>query len=402
MAGFRRSRQRRRAPWWWRYRLALVAGGVALAALVIILAIVAHNRPRGGDQAVSALARQNPTQAEVPSPTEVPSPAPTVVPLAATASPAPLGASAAERALTRPAATAPGFLPVFGRANTEEKVVAITVDDCFQAENLRAMVDAALENGAKLTIFPIGENVLRTAQAEVLKYAWEHGFELENHTFTHNGLYACSDAELAAEVYKQQLALSSVLGVEYQCHFLRPLGGSASWDQRIHAYAGQLGYYGIAHWSGSSGSGTVSDRKLAEQLQPGVIFLFHTTDKDRDKLVRFIPWVIAQGYQLVTLNELFGYPENETAPLTKDIRAYEIPPLQPYERVYVPYKKPSYAYGVYLLQEKLIEMGYLSGEPDGIYGGQCVAAVQKYQKDHGLEQTGVADAELQRQIFEGN
>jgi hypothetical protein len=68
--------------------------------------------------------------------------------------------------------------------------------------------------------------------------------ELENHTFTHNGLYRCSDEEMAQEVYMQQLALSHILGVEYQCHFLRPKGGDARRDQRMQVYAEQLGCLG--------------------------------------------------------------------------------------------------------------------------------------------------------------
>jgi hypothetical protein len=65
------------------------------------------------------------------------------------------------RVQSRPTPYAEGFLPVFSSAKTEEKIVAITVDDCFQAENLEQIVNKAIEVGAKLTIFPIGKNVLK-------------------------------------------------------------------------------------------------------------------------------------------------------------------------------------------------------------------------------------------------
>ena len=289
-------------------------------------------------------------------------------------------------------------MPVFSKANTEEKIVAITVDDCFQAENLRQIVDAAINVGGKLTIFPIGKNVLKKKQSQVLKYAWEHGFELENHTFTHNGLYKCSDEEVAQEVYMQQLALSHILGVEYQCHFLRPKGGDARRDQRMQKYAEQIGYYGIAHWSCAGSTSTM--KEIAKALHPGAIYLFHTTDADLEKLLRFTPWVAEQGYQLVTLNEMFGYPANETSELTTPITEHEIPQLEPYQMVYVPLKKTSYCWEAYLLQEKLVAMGYLTGSPDGVYGDGCVAAIKAYQKDHGMEETGEADADLVRTILE--
>jgi hypothetical protein len=264
--------------------------------------------------------------------------------------------------------------------------------------NLTAIIDLVLEYGGKMTIFPVGEQAQRESVADQLRRAWAAGFEIENHTLTHNGLYAISAEELAEEVYKQQLALSYILGVEYQCHFLRPRGGDARGDQRMQMYAKQLGYYGIAHWSAS---GSASNSKIAKGLEPGAIFLFHTTDKDLEKLLLFIPWVVEQGYQLVTLNEMFGYPENETSPLTTPISEHKIPPLEPYDMVYVTLKNTSYSWEAYLLQQKLIEMGYLTGEPDGVYGDGCETAIKAYQRDHGMQETGVAEADLVRSILEG-
>lgn len=399
------SRARQRAM---RKRRLIIGGGALAALLVVLLVILILPKGPRPDQTVEAMA-----QPEAPLPEVVledtPQPQLEEIPVeevvvadtpAPTATPAPQADqnTASLRALSRPTPTAPGFMPVFSKANTEEKICAITVDDCFQAENLQKIVDKAMEVGGKLTIFPIGQNVLKEQQSQILKYAWENGFELENHTFTHNGLFYASDEELAEEVYKQQLALSYILGVEYQCHFLRPRGGDARGDQRMQMYAKQMGYYGIAHWSVSGAS---EDSKIAKGLKPGAIFLFHTTNKDWEKLERFIPWVVEQGYQLVTLNEMFDYPANETSELTVPISEHEIPPLEPYEVVYVPLKKTTYSWEAYLFQQKLIQLGYLSGEPDGVYGEGCEKAVKQYQKEHGMEQTGVADADLVRAIIEG-
>ena len=377
--------------------IAFVAGGAALAvAIALALTLLTgQNAPDRRSPAAAPAgegASQQALSAEGAGATAAPMPAPTPTPASGVVSFASL------RAATRPTPTAPGYGLVFSRADTEEKIIAITVDDCFQAENLQKMVEKAIEVGGKFTIFPIGKNVLKKAQSEVLKYAWEQGFELENHTFTHNGLYRCSDEEMAQEVYMQQLALSHILGVEYQCHFLRPKGGDARRDQRMQKYAEQIGYYGIAHWCCAGSTSTM--KEIAKALKPGAIYLFHTSTKnDLEKLVQFIPYAVEQGYQLVTLNEMFGYPENETSPLTTPIQDHEIPQLQPYARVYDVYKPTRYSWGVYLLQQKLIELGYMKGEPDGVYGRECAQYVKAYQKDHGLEPTGIADVALQEAIF---
>ena len=51
------------------------------------------------------------------------------------------------------------------------------------------------------------------------------------------------------------------------------------------------------------------------------------------------------------------------------------------------------------LQQRLIELGYLSGTADGDFGNGTASAVQRYQADVGYDQTGVATPELQQLLF---
>lgn len=376
------SRRRRRRS---QRRMLYIAAAALILLVVIILVVVFATRGRPDAQQASA-----PVVTPEPSVEATMTPEPTAVP---TPSPSPTPAVAAN-AKYRPSAKN-GWLPVFRKAETDEKMICITVDDCFQAENLRTIVQTALDYGGKLTIFPIGDEAIRDKQAQILKWAWENGMEIENHTYTHSGLYNVSDERLANEIYKQNLAISGILGVEYQGHFLRPRGGDARNDQRIHAYIKQLGYHGIAHWS-ASGSGS-SMNALPGKLEPGAIYLFHTTNDDLEKLVRFIPYAVSKGYRLVTMNEMFGYPENETAPL-KHISEYPTPTLAPYDVIPVTLKANTYSYASYQIQEKLIALGYLTGEPDGVFGPGCEKAVSKFQKDAGIEVTGEADPATQAAI----
>ena len=53
------------------------------------------------------------------------------------------------------------------------------------------------------------------------------------------------------------------------------------------------------------------------------------------------------------------------------------------------------------LQEALIELGFLSGKADGIYGSGTANAVMKLQQANGYPITGYADANLQALIFSG-
>lgn len=54
---------------------------------------------------------------------------------------------------------------------------------------------------------------------------------------------------------------------------------------------------------------------------------------------------------------------------------------------------------VQAMQQRLIDLGYLKGKADGSYGGMTSAAVKAFQQATGLEPTGEADDETQRQLF---
>lgn len=54
------------------------------------------------------------------------------------------------------------------------------------------------------------------------------------------------------------------------------------------------------------------------------------------------------------------------------------------------------------LQRRLIELGYYTGEPDGVFSDEMVATVKRFQAAAGLEETGVATIELQELAFSEN
>lgn len=70
----------------------------------------------------------------------------------------------------------------------------------------------------------------------------------------------------------------------------------------------------------------------------------------------------------------------------------------------LPPTKASRKYGsrgedVQALQERLIELGYLDGTADGIYGNMTTEAVKQAQQAMDMEQTGIADAVFQQHLY---
>ena len=291
------------------------------------------------------------------------------------------------------------FLPVYSRAETEEKVIAITLDGCEHLSPLGDAISAARQYGAKLTLFPLGQAVMGDGMADVLRACVnDFGFEVENRTWSNGQLYRLSNTELAVEIWTADIAVDYVLGADYDMHFFRMYGGSGARDTRTHAYLKQLGYDAIVTWTVSASDESLDG--LMSSLEPGNIYLFGSTEEDVRKLVSFMEFAADQGYRMVTLNELLGYEDNAVAPAQGDILSQVMPALQDYEPVRVSLRVGDRAWQVLLVQSRLSELGYLAADGvDGIYGESTSSAISQFQAACGLMGTGIATTETQNLLF---
>lgn len=292
---------------------------------------------------------------------------------------------------------AKGYLPVFAGADTEKKQIAITVDDLWQEENVLKILEVCEATGARLTFFPIGEAV--ADNPDLIRKIHEGGHEIENHTYNHVNLYGLTAEDMTDQLIKQNALVSEALGVDYQMHFLRPRGGNSDYDKRMHNMLAQLGYVGVSHWSLS---GTPEMSTWTSKLKSGDVLLFHSTDADLAKLVKLIPKLTEVGYELVTLNTLYGLPENATYPLGSttigtteglDFAAMEA------DVPYTTLKEGDVSFAVRRLQLRLSELGFYNTECDGEYGSGTAASVTAFQTAAGLEADGIAGSATQDLLF---
>lgn len=65
----------------------------------------------------------------------------------------------------------------------------------------------------------------------------------------------------------------------------------------------------------------------------------------------------------------------------------------------IPLQKGSKGDEVIKLQNRLNELGYSVGRADGDFGNKTKTAIEQFQKDNGLEVTGIADAKTQELLF---
>ena len=304
------------------------------------------------------------------------------------------------------------YLPVFDKAlrsPNDEMLIAITVDDCEEPDQMTYIMNTAKAYGAKLTLFPTGEALMTPGMTQGFKTCARNlGFQIENHSYSHKAEYRISNSELAIQLWKQSIAVDYAVGVDYEQHFYRPYNNLSVHDQRTHYYAGLLGYQGIAGYTHSyKDVETVED--LISTLENGNVYQFDLTEESIAMFEPFMQAASNKGYRLVTMNELFGLNQDVIgSELTIDTQTLiTMENYQPtYYNLYLGYRTNA----VYNLQSRLMQLGYMNSvdsegnkiKADGIYGVDTSVAVSRFQGQVGLLADGNATAETQERLFAPN
>lgn len=205
----------------------------------------------------------------------------------------------------RPVPEEEGLLPVFRRANTNEKKVAIVVDTFESADNIETVIGLAGTFGAKITFVPTGVE-LRLYPNSWINVAFA-GHEIENHTFDNTRMSTLADEDKAKNILEQTEILKSYIGEHYVPHFLSTNDLEDDADAFLNSWLQGSGYLGILRWD---------ERMPAsfDKVVPGAILNYPLTDAGMKALSNAIPVLAENGYEMVTVNELFMYPDNMAAP----------------------------------------------------------------------------------------
>ncbi|MBP3893958.1 MAG: polysaccharide deacetylase family protein [Atopobiaceae bacterium] len=205
-------------------------------------------------------------------------------------------------------------------ANTNgEKKIALTFDDGPWPGTTDQILDILQANGARATFFTIGEQVAEYPEAIQREAAV--GCQVCTHTWDHasgsgqgvNLTYMTADEQIN-EVQQGFEALRQALGTEPQ-RVMRAPGGNYYGDiiSTLEPYVdAEIGWdVDTMDWSRP---GAEAIYQAIMTVQPGQVVLMHDGGGDRSQTVeaisRAIPELIAQGYELVTVNDLLAYGHN--------------------------------------------------------------------------------------------
>lgn len=180
-----------------------------------------------------------------------------------------------------------------------DKYVALTFDDGPSSFTDR-LLDCLEANNSKATFFMVGKEI--DSFPDEVKRMEKLGCELGNHTYSHVDLTTLSPEDMSAEIAGVDEDLVKLVG--HGATVLRPPYGNI--NDSVRSTVGTpmiLWSIDTLDWETQDAQQTVDT--VMSQVQDGSIILMHdifSTSVDAAEI--FIPKLIDEGYQLVTIHEL--------------------------------------------------------------------------------------------------
>ena len=186
----------------------------------------------------------------------------------------------------------------------ETKLIALTFDDGPNTTTSNDILDLLEKYNAKASFFLIGTNINEKSAATV-KRAYDMGMEINNHSKTHSNMSKMSAEEMQAEIAFVDEKVEAITGEKTK--FFRPpfLDVSAEMYDAI-----ELPFICGIDCQDYKAEVTAQERadSILSNAKNGVIYLLHDAAGNQqtvDALEIAMPQLVEQGYEFVTLTELF-------------------------------------------------------------------------------------------------
>lgn len=189
-------------------------------------------------------------------------------------------------------------------AEEEAKLIALTFDDGPNTTTTNDVLDLLAEYDAKASFFLIGDNI-NAESAVTVKRAYDMGMEINNHSKTHPNMANMSPEEIEAEISYVDEKVLEITGEPTK--FFRPPFIDTS--QTMYDTIDLPFICGIDCQDYME---NVTAEQRAEYIldgaRDGIIVLLHDAAGNTqtvDALKIAMPQLVEQGYEFVTLTELF-------------------------------------------------------------------------------------------------
>lgn len=185
-----------------------------------------------------------------------------------------------------------------------KKIAALTFDDGPNTVTTPQVLDVLEKHGVPATFFVCGDNITPES-AEVMRRAVRLGCDIENHSRTHSDMTKLSRGEILAEISFTSDAVERAVG--RRPRFFRP--PYISYNRLMFDSIDLTFIQGIGaeDWLDEV-SAEERFRRIMAQVRDGTVILLHDMEgnfRTVNALDMLIPALLDEGYELVTVSELF-------------------------------------------------------------------------------------------------
>lgn len=212
--------------------------------------------------------------------------------------------AAAPAEAPKPAAVASAPAPA--PAPKADKLCALTFDDGPSATQTPLVLDRLEKYHVAATFFLVGQNV-NSSTKPVIDRMVKDGCEIGNHSWGYSGLNGASAEMVKDSFEKTSAAIKEYSGTEPKFFRAPNLAASTTMYDTIGLpfVSGVLGM----DWAGCNTDAAARAQNVLNGMSDGAIILLHDVQPDPhptpEALDILIPELQKQGYEFVTLSELF-------------------------------------------------------------------------------------------------
>ncbi|HIW20888.1 MAG TPA: polysaccharide deacetylase family protein [Candidatus Dorea intestinavium] len=182
----------------------------------------------------------------------------------------------------------------------EKPMIAITFDD-GPGPRTGEILDVLEKYGSRATFFMLGQKV--SGNEAVVKRMKELGNELGNHSFDHPQLTKLSVPEIQAQINNTNQLIANASGGSGATVVRPPYGAVNDTVKATIPYPLIMWNVDTLDWKTRNVQATI-DSVMSTAADGNIVLLHDIHDASVDAAKAFIPKLIEQGYQLVTVSEL--------------------------------------------------------------------------------------------------
>lgn len=199
------------------------------------------------------------------------------------------------------------FKPTYKK--TGIPAVALTFDDGPGEESTKRILDVLEENQVPATFFLVGQNCKLNPDA--MKRMVSLGCELGSHTYTHTRMTDLTEEQQLSEYTRSIEAIEKYSGGE--ATLFRPPFGSLSHEMRLQLDLPIILWsLDTLDWKTRDADTTVKNIQIGMRKAGGDIILMHDIHNETaDAVERIVPWLIENGYKILTVSQLYDYYEED-------------------------------------------------------------------------------------------